>query len=415
MHKLRTKIFWTIFTILSLFIIGITASFNIQEYISSHNRVVENLNFASRAENQPGDNRELPKSDKLPPTKNDNRQFLDRNTKFIDATVYTVLIESDEVAEIINHSTNDSSDDEVSYLATQILSHPNPPARHIGCLYFEKYSYLYLKDSALIIVDNSNLRQNLLQTLFLSICIVILLEIISYFVTKLITAWLITPVETSFEKQKQFIADASHELKTPLSVIIASSDLLKNDPSNQKWLSSIIDETGRMNSLVTKLLELSTSEVATEDKMEVKNLSKVIKLTTLAFEGKAYEKHLKLKSSIEDNVQLLIQEDAIKQLIEILLDNAIEHSSPRKTIQVSLANKNKSILLTVENQGKDIPAGEEELIFERFYRVDKSRNRKENRYGLGLAIAKNIVEHHNGKISATSHDGTTTFTVTFKK
>ena len=110
-----------------------------------------------------------------------------------------------------------------------------------------------------------------------------------------------------------------------------------------------------------------------------------------------------------------MDENSIKQLIEILLDNAIKHSYKKSTINVSLKEEKGVIELKIENNGEEIPKGEEEKIFERFYRVDKSRNRKENRYGLGLAIAKNIVLMHNGKINASSQNGTTTFKVLFKK
>ena len=108
-------------------------------------------------------------------------------------------------------------------------------------------------------------------------------------------------------------------------------------------------------------------------------------------------------------------ENSIRQLIEILLDNAIKHSKPKETVNLSLSSSSNNIILSVTNTGEEIPKGEEEKIFERFYRVDKSRNRKENRYGLGLAIAKNIVKNHHGEITASSKDNTTTFKVLFKK
>ena len=109
-----------------------------------------------------------------------------------------------------------------------------------------------------------------------------------------------------------------------------------------------------------------------------------------------------------------MNESSIKQVMEILLDNAIKHSKDKGKVEVNLKEDN-NILLTVSNLGDAIPKGEEEKIFERFYRVDKSRNRNDNRYGLGLAIAKNIVNLHNGTIKAYSKDGKTTFQINFKK
>ena len=128
-----------------------------------------------------------------------------------------------------------------------------------------------------------------------------------------------------------------------------------------------------------------------------------------------YEKNIKLEYDIEEEIKFNFNSDQIKQLVTILLDNAIKHSTKDGQINVNLKSNKDSIILDVINKGDSIKEGEEQKIFERFYRGDESRNRDSNRYGLGLAIAKNIVENHNGKISASSKDGYTTFTVKFKK
>ena len=170
-----------------------------------------------------------------------------------------------------------------------------------------------------------------------------------------------------------------------------------------------------MNNLITDLLELASTERTETYSFEEKDISKIIELSLLTFEGKAYEKNIKIDYQIKDNIKMKLDESSIKELIEILLDNAIKHSKEKSTIKVILSEENNNITLEVQNTGDPIPKGEEEKIFDRFYRIDKSRNRKENRYGLGLAIAKNITENHNGTISASSNDNTTTFKVLFKK
>ena len=108
-------------------------------------------------------------------------------------------------------------------------------------------------------------------------------------------------------------------------------------------------------------------------------------------------------------------EDRIKELLSILMDNAIKHSLPNSQITVKLSKEKNNIYLSVKNKGKEIPVSEREKIFERFYRLDKSRNRDDNRYGIGLSIAKNIVINHNGTISVNCKDGYTTFIVNFKQ
>lgn len=169
-----------------------------------------------------------------------------------------------------------------------------------------------------------------------------------------------------------------------------------------------------MNLLITDLLELAKTEQKVIDLKEG-DLSKTVELSTLTFEGKAFESNIKIDYDITSNIKMKMSENNIKQLVEILLDNAIKHSESGSTINISLKENNNQIELLVKNKGEAIPKDEEEKIFERFYRVDKSRNRDSNRYGLGLAIAKNIVLNHGGKISASSMNHITTFKVLFKK
>jgi len=228
--------------------------------------------------------------------------------------------------------------------------------------------------------------------------------------TYLITKWIITPVSKSFEKQKTFVADASHELKTPLSVMIASADAYFNDKED-KWVYNMKNESERMIKLVTELLDLAKTDGEQDIMMEENNLSEIIESSILTFESLFYENKIKLKYDIESNIKMLCNENLITELMSILIDNAIKHSSELGNVSVNLSKKNKQIILEVKNKGLPIKKEDEEKIFERFYKVDASRNRNSNNYGLGLAIAKNIVERHNGEISAHSESGYTTFKV----
>ena len=407
MNKLRKKLFYTIFSILTLSVLSFIVIFNIQNYIEQKNRIDNSLNMAT-GNKQPHNYEE-------PPMKPNNYQNeIDENIKFMDFTIYTVLLEqNDEIKDIINHSNNQLSNDNIKEIAIKILN-SKKEEKHIGFLYIDDYSYYYNSANSLVILDNNNVKSSLILSLEVSILLFILLEIIIFVISKLITNWIIKPVLESFLKQKTFIADASHELKTPLSVIIASSEALE-DSGEKKWLNNIKNEANRMNLLITNLLELAATENVETFKFEEVNLSKIIELSVLTFEGKAFENNIKLNYDINDNIILRVDESSMKQLVEILLDNAIKHSYKNETINISLKETNNNIELLVQNKGDEIPKDEEEKIFERFYRIDKSRNRKENRYGLGLAIAKNIVVNHNGKISASSLNNITTFKVLLKK
>lgn len=412
MKELKNKIFVLTFSILTLSILSFILVFNIQNYLEQKNSINNSLNVSTQS-NPKNDF----KGDMAPIDKpNEEKEPLDRNIKFMDSTIYTVLIdENDNIKEIINH-TNDAIDSsKIEKLANEILNDNSRKGKYIGCLYFKDYSYVYIKGDSLTILDNTNIKNSLLLSLNISIMIFIILEILVFIITKVITDRIIKPVKTSFEKQKQFIADASHELKTPLSVIIASSEALEDNPKEQKWLKNIKLEADRMNGLITNLLDLASSEYQETYRLENKDLSKIVELSVLTFEGKAFEHNIRLNYKIDDNIKMNLDENSIKQLIEILLDNAIKHSKDNGSINVILKESSTNIELLVQNEGEPIPSGEEDKIFERFYRIDKSRNRKEGRYGLGLAIGKNIVLNHNGKISAMSSNGITTFKVLFKK
>ena len=405
MNKLKSKVFFTIFSILTISIITLLIIFNTQNYNLQKNSIINSLNVATN-NNKTKEPMNKPDSEPKP---------LDENTRFMDSIVYTVLLDSNNnIKDIINHSNNRIDNSEISKLAKDILNKKDIKDRYIGCLYLNNYSYNYLSGTALVILDNSNIKTNLLKSLGVSFLIFIFLETIIFIISKLITNWIIKPVKESFDKQKQFIADASHELKTPLSVIVASSEALEENPKEKKWLNNIKEESNRMNLLITDLLELAKTEQKIVD-LKDGDLSKIVELSTLTFEGKAFESNIKIDYDIEPNIKMRMVENNIKQLVEILLDNGVKHSKAKSTINISLKENNNQIELLVKNKGEAIPKGEEEKIFERFYRIDKSRNRDSNRYGLGLAIAKNIVLNHNGKISAYSSDGTTTFKVLFKK
>jgi len=414
MNKLKKKVFWTIFLILSMAVFCLLFIFNIQNYTSKRVNVMNSLNMAIKNNNPEGD-KDIPPKPKEEPEINNNNS-IDENIKYMDTIVYTVLFDShNNIIDIINHSNNDLQKSDISVITKDILSKEKISNQHIGNLYFSQYSYAFENYNYLVIIDTSKIGQELRYSFILSFILLMLFEIVIYFISSKMTKWIVKPVEESFERQKTFIADASHELKTPLSVIMASGECLEENPQELKWIKNINNESKRMNELITELLELASSEEKHEKNYQVSNLSKIIELSSLTFEGKAIEKNIKIELDIEEHINMPLIESDMRELMEILLDNAVKHSFKNESIEISLKRKQKGIELLVSNKGEAIPKGEEEKIFERFYRIDKVRNREENRYGLGLTIAKNIVTNHNGIISASSNNGITTFKVLFKK
>ena len=217
---------------------------------------------------------------------------------------------------------------------------------------------------------------------------------------------MIRPVEEAFEKQQRFIWDASHELKTPLAVISANADVLESEIGENEYLGYIQSEVKRTDSLVKNLLTLARMDRGTADSRTAEmDLSEAVLGVLLPFESTVFEAGKTLESGIQDGVRCVGNEAMLQQLTVILLSNALKYSDPHGTIRVTLEKKNRGAELRVENTGEGIAKEDLERIFDRFYRTDASRNSETGGEGLGLAIAKSIVDVHHGRIRAESVPG----------
>lgn len=404
MKKLKIKTFTTIFVIFSLFLISIIIVNNYQTYTREEENIKRNL---TRLNDLTFDHNKGPFKPTEPKENLNNRIIMDYE-------VYTVILNSSGISNIINHSDKNNLSN-IETISKKIISNNEKSKIKISNLYFSNYSYNYEKDKYITIINNSSIKERLHSLLITSLIVLIIFECFIFYISKKITEWIVKPAVESFNKQKDFIADASHELKTPLSVIMASADSLETNPNEKKWLNNIKNETEKMNSLITNLLNLSKLESGINKENYTKhNLSKIIEKAALTFESLAFENKLEIITNIEKNINFICSPLEISELLSILIDNAIKHGKKNTKIKVELLTEKENIIIKVINHGEEIPKEECEKIFERFYRLDKSRNRSAGRFGLGLAIAKNIVTNHNGKILAYSKDGITTFKINFK-
>ena len=246
------------------------------------------------------------------------------------------------------------------------------------------------------------LRQLKRTTVIIGSIALIFLSVLAYFLSKKS----IQPIKIAFNKQKQFVSDASHELKTPLTVISTNADVLTGEIGDNKWLNYIKSQTDRMSVLVNDLLNLTRLENNTDD-LENKyfNMSKAIINTALPFECRAFDSNKKFEVNVDEDVMLCASEKHIKQMAAIFIDNALKYSNDGGTIRVSLQKVGDRKIFSVFNTGQGIKEEEKEKIFERFYRSDESRNRATGGYGLGLAIAKSIIDKHKFKLHVLNQPG----------
>ncbi len=242
---------------------------------------------------------------------------------------------------------------------------------------------------------------------FARVILVLFVSLFFSFVAILaINIFVLRPLKKAFDAQKRFISDAGHELKTPIAAISANLEVLKGEVPNNKWVDYIAEENDRMNNLVKDLMYLAHSDARREKLvMENVNISDAITFAVLPLESLIFEKGKKLVMNVEPDMYLLCDEKKIKQLLVILVDNAVKNSDKGDVITVSADKKDGAIVIKVHNTGWGIKSEELKKIFRRFYRVDTSRNRQTGGYGLGLSIASAIVSEHHGKISADSEFG----------
>ena len=229
----------------------------------------------------------------------------------------------------------------------------------------------------------------------------------------LLSGFVTRPVARTWQNQQQFLSDASHELKTPLTVILSSADLLKTSaqPEQRQYVDNISVESRRMKALVEDMLTLSRAESGRAAPFEPLDLSDLVTDAALRFEPVAFEAGHPLQYDIQNGASLSGDRQQLDQLLDILLDNAVKYAAKDAPIRLTLDISGKNAVLAVENPGDPIPPDKLPHLFDRFYRVDDARTGAGS-FGLGLAIAQQIVHRHKGIITAASDARATRFTVT---
>lgn len=217
---------------------------------------------------------------------------------------------------------------------------------------------------------------------------------------------ILRPVEESYRKQKQFLTDAGHELKTPLTIIDANTEVLEMEIGSSKWLDSTRNQVIRLTNMVKQFTALAKMDEAQGFLQRARfSLSRALNETVDLFIPVAASTHRTLQVSSAEDLYYVGDEEQFRQLFCLLLDNAIKYSTPDSTIELALSKHGKHLCFTISNDCEGIAKGPQDILFERFYRSDSSRNSSTGGSGIGLSIAHSIVENHKGSVHAESPDG----------
>lgn len=333
---------------------------------------------------------------------------------------FILYLEEDDIISAKGGGFFDLSDDDLLVdLVDQVLA--GQKKNGIISEYDLRYYYRPAEEeglSRIVFADMSSELRSLHRLLLTSLLILTIALFVFYLISRKLANILVRPLELTLERQKEFVSNASHDLKTPLTVIMANTDLLKdsligkpNVREQEKFVSNIQIASRQMRSLTESLLTLASSEAGLVSGEKTKqDLSQIVRDVSLSFEAVFFEASRSLKTEITDGLHVKGNQEEMEQVLHILLDNAVKYSHENTETSLQLARDNGHALLTVTSIGAPLSKEELHHVFSRFYRSDKVRHTNDG-HGLGLPIARNLVHGHEGVIQAESKDGETVFSV----
>ena len=284
----------------------------------------------------------------------------------------------------------------------------------------KEYDLRYLKavspmGISIVFSDTATEAATLRSLVYSSLFIFFAAIMIFFGISILLSRWVIKPVAKAWDQQRQFVADASHELKTPLAVIMVNAELMQNgeteEEDKKKFSENILSMTYQMRSLVESMLEMARVDNGTRRlEFSALDMSELVSNAVLSFQPLYEEKNMGLCCAVSEGISVHGSEQHLYQVLDVLLDNALKYSIPNGVVSVELVHAGRNCVLSVSSPGEAISKEDLKNIFKRFYRADKARAMNGS-YGLGLAIAESIVEAHKGKIWAESRPGYNIFCV----
>jgi len=328
---------------------------------------------------------------------------MNEETQFKTRYFIVEVNEDGGIQEINTSHINAVSSEEAAGYATIIMS-DSKKSGYTGIYKYAVVDQPY--GSMLVFMDCRDQIQTATEFLLTSFGVALGTLLLMFLLVSVFSKKAINPIIESMEKQKQFITDAGHEIKTPLAIISANADVLELTGGESEWINSIRNQTTRLDKLVKNLLMLSKIEEGNIKLIFTDiDLSEVVSEAASPFETIAETQNKKFQMDIQPGLYINGDEGSIYQLVSTLVDNAIKYSNKEGTIKISLSATKKRAKIEVYNTTEEIDKENLGKLFDRFYRVDSSRSRETGGYGIGLSIAKSITQAHHGKISVRSEDG----------
>lgn len=406
--KLRKKFILAAMLSTFLVLFLIIGTINIANFVSVNRGLNNRLELISENGGSFPDlmNTHPPKEDIQPEKKDDffDKPGINKESQFATRYFTVIINEDGTVNEINTGKVSAVTVSQAGDYAVELLQ----KNKIIG--FVEDYKYLRTTlgdENYMYVFINCQMEIETVKSfLFASVGISIIGLIGVFILVWFFSGKIMRPVAESYEKQKQFVTDASHEIKTPLTIIDANTEVLEMTTGENEWTKSIRKQIGRLTSLTEQLVFLSKmDEESSTIEMSDFSLSDAVFDMAEIFKTLAVQKNKTLEIDIEEAINYNGDEKSIRQLISILLDNAIKYSDADGAIRIKLNKTGKNNRIKVWNTVANISTGKHDELFERFLRLDKSRNSKSGGFGIGLSVAYAIVNAHKGKITAESHDG----------
>lgn len=385
--KLQFKFVLIIMTIFTIVLFGILCSLNIDLYLKNKNQIdmLFNQMFMENNKTQPHFAMQSPNS-------------------HFSGTIFTIKENHNgQLVDVALKSIEEIEQEDIERIH-DLCKNSKKVSGKIENYNFKVYEVPYGK--FYVYIDNTMFQGVFNRQFILSIIIGVLSWLLIFIISIYLAKKLTKPVEIAIEKQKQFISDAGHEIKTPLTTISTNIALIDVNDKDKQQIDSIKNEIKRLTDLTNNLLTLSRLEnVNNKPQFSEFDLSDVVNSTILSFEATIFEIGKHLEADIDDDIYIFGNAQQFIQLSIIFIDNAIKYSDDGGSIRVTLKKKNSKVYLSFYNTGQGLSKENYNAVFERFYRLDCSRDRRTGGYGLGLSIADRIIKLHNGKINIDGEEG----------